>query len=104
MDRHAAITSDSIGQLCDRLIARGVPVEIVGDVSADLGDVTEGLETIQSLFAQFAEGHDAMFALDEIESECRDHLIGHLQSIRKTTKKLRRLSNTLRPPAAGAEP
>lgn len=71
--------------------ALGVPVEIAGDVSADLGDLTRGLEKIQRLFTKVADGLDVKEALDEIESECRDHLRGHLRSIRKTTKKLRRL-------------
>ncbi len=101
MARQQRVTDESTRLLYDQLVAAGVPAEIAGDVGADLGDMTEGLVKIQGLFARVAEGDDVEDALDMIESECRDHLLGHLKSIRSTTKKLRRLKRKLRPHGHG---
>lgn len=38
------VTNESRNVLHDRLVAAGVPTKIAGDVSADLGDMTGGLE------------------------------------------------------------
>ncbi|MCL4369116.1 MAG: hypothetical protein M1337_08140 [Actinobacteria bacterium] len=97
MAQRRRVTDVSRGELYDQLVVAGVPAEIAGDVSADLGDMTKGLVKIQGLFTRVAEGDEVEDALDMIESECRDHLLGHLKSIRSTTKKLRRLRRELRP-------
>jgi len=92
------VTDDSTNLLHERLVAVGVPVRIAGDISADLGDMTRGLEKIQSLFARIAAGIEVKEALEDVESECRDHLLGHLKSIRKTTKRLRRIRRRSKAP------
>lgn len=96
------VTDTSIQTLYDRLIAIGVPVELAGDVSADLHDIAHSMEEIQALYRQIAEGRDVKDALFTIESESRDHLPGHVKSLRKTARNIRRLTRRgLRKPASG---
>ena len=86
------VTDASINTLYDRLGTIGVPVELAGDVSADLHDITHSMEEIQALYGQIADGHDVKDAPFFIESESRHHLPGHVKSLRKTARKIRRLT------------
>lgn len=84
------VSERSRRHLYEQLRSIGISEKVAGDVSADLGDLAEGIAKLQMLFSRIAAGQNVEDALDSIETETRDHLRGHLKSILGTVKALRR--------------
>jgi len=78
---------DSLG---NALVTRGVDAATVGDVLADLSDLSYALMVVAAHYKRLADGEDAEELLDEIESQARDHMLGHVRSLRSTVSKIRR--------------
>jgi hypothetical protein len=77
-------------QTLERLASIGLDSETIGDIAADLGDLREALEIIDRALLQFASGDDVQEAVEAIESEVRDHIPGHVRSLRRLPGRLRR--------------
>jgi hypothetical protein len=80
---------DAIEDLAVRLESIGVDTRLVGDISADLGDLRDALTSIAESYDLIASGRPHGPLLDNIESEARDHMHGHIRSIVKTVEKIR---------------
>jgi hypothetical protein len=84
------VTKERRYALYDRLVAAGVSQRVAGDIVADLGDIDEGNTRVMALLEQVAEGADVEDALHSIDAEVQYHLVGHLKSMRRTVKALRK--------------
>jgi hypothetical protein len=62
----------------------------VGFVLADIGDLREAIDRIEAAYSQIGKGAEPEPLLDEIESEARDHMPGHIKSLRRTVGKVRK--------------
>lgn len=77
-------------RLMRQLTVCGVDEETIGHLSADIGDLTDALNTIVAALRQIAAGNQIADAIDAIESEAVDHMPGHIKSLGKAAPNLRK--------------